>query len=400
MELWDLYDRDGNKTGETWERDFGNYKKIPDGRYHLVCDILVKHVDGTYLLTQRHPGKDVYPGFWESSCGGSALTGEDPLTCAKRELFEETGIRSDDFYLISHTFREPSRSMYYTYLTIVDCDKDSVVLQEEETVDYKWVDLEGFLEYTDSDVSIKTHNDRCMPYISSCRKGSLVTEITEELLKDQDSKYRDMQVTIIPNIKPDSIIGVRTPVLRKLAKEYAKRSDIETFLTSLPHQFFEEDQLHAFILSGMRDYEICMKELNRFLPYVNNWATCDQMSPKVFGKNKKELLSEIESWLKSDKTYTIRFAIGMLMEHFLKDDFKITYPNKVAKIRSEEYYVNMMIAWYFATALAFQYDQIIPFIEKKKLDTWTHNKTIQKAIESYRITDEQKDYLRSLKIKR
>ena len=400
MEMWDLYDRDGNKTGETWKRGFGNYKKIADDRYHMVCDILVKHVDGTYLLTKRHPGKDVYPGFWEASCGGSAVTGEDPLTCAKRELFEETGIRSDDFILVSHTFRDPSHSMYYSYLTIVDCDKNSIVLQEEETVDYKWVDIKGFLDYIDSDLSIKTHNNRYASYVSSCRKGTLVTEITEELLRNQDIKYRDMQVKIIPNIEADSIIGVRTPVLRKLAKDYAKRPDIEEFLSAIPHQFFDEDQLHAFIISEMKDYEKCMKELNAFLPYVNNWATCDQMSPKVFKKNRKDLLDEIEKWLKSDKTYTIRFAIGMLMEHFLKEDFKIDYPKKVARIRSEEYYVNMMIAWYFATALAHRYDAIIPFIEKKKLDTWTHNKSIQKAIESYRITDEQKDYLRSLKIKR
>ena len=397
MEIWDLYDRDGNKTGETWERIPGNYLEIPEGRYHLVCDILVRHVDGTFLLTKRHPDKDVYPGFWEASCGGSGTTGEDPRTCAKRELYEETGLKSDNLLLISHSFRERSHSMFYSYLTIVDCAKDSVVLQDEETVDYKWVDAKGFLDYVDSDVSIKTHNARYDRLINAMRKGT--GDIVLELLKSQDLKYRDMQTTIIPSVDANAIIGVRTPVLRSFAKKLSKTSDAEKFLTDLPHDFFEEDQLHAFMISEMKDYDRCMEELQKFLPYVNNWATCDQMSPKVFKKHHKELLKEIKPWLSSDKTYTIRFGIGMLMEHFLNEDYDIKYPKMVSKVRSEEYYVNMMIAWYFATALAFQYDSILPFIEDKKLDKWTHNKTIQKAVESYRITPEQKDYLRSLKIK-
>ena len=160
MEIWDLYDRDGKKTGETWERQWGNFRTIPEGRYHLVVDILVQHVDGTFLLTKRHESKDVYPGYWEASAGGSAVSGEEPLVAAKREMKEETGLESDDFTLVNVSFRDPSHSMFYSYLAVVDCDKDSVVLQEGETVEYKWVDKAGLIEYSESPLSIKTHNYR------------------------------------------------------------------------------------------------------------------------------------------------------------------------------------------------------------------------------------------------
>lgn len=223
-------------------------------------------------------------------------------------------------------------------------------------------------------------------------------DIYRELTALADEKYKQMQIKIIPTLDPDAIIGVRTPELRKLAGRISKREDMDDFLDDLPHAHFDEDQLHAFVISGMKDYEKCLARLEEFLPYVNNWATCDQMSPKVFKKHKEDLLTHIEEWIASDDTYTIRFGIGMLMEHFLDDDFDIRYPEMVASIRSEEYYVNMMIAWYFATALAKQYDKVLPFIEKRKLDSWTHNKAIQKSVESYRITPEQKSYLKTLKI--
>ena len=225
-------------------------------------------------------------------------------------------------------------------------------------------------------------------------------EIRDRLFAERDEKYAKMQEKIIPTVAADSIIGVRTPALRKFAKELAKRDDVSDFLDDLPHKYFDENQLHAFIVSEMKDYERCVTEVTRFLPYVDNWATCDQMSPKVFKKHRQELVGTITDWIGSNRPYTIRFGIGMLMEHFLDEDYDIKYPEIVAKVRSEEYYVNMMIAWYFATALAKQYDTILPFIEKKKLDAWTHNKAIQKSVESYRITPEQKEYLKSLKIKK
>ena len=225
-------------------------------------------------------------------------------------------------------------------------------------------------------------------------------EIRDELFKMQDIGYRDFNSKLIPTVKKEDMIGVRTPELRKYAKKLLKEEGVEDFLHSLPHKYFDENQLHAFIISEIKDFKLCIDELINFLPYLDNWATCDQLSPKIFKKYRNDLLPHIYEWLKSDKTYTVRFGIGMLMEHFLDEDFKSEYPEMVAAVRSEEYYINMMTAWYFATALAKQYESILPFIEGNKLDTWTHNKTIQKAIESNRINAEQKNYLKGLKIKK
>ena len=228
--------------------------------------------------------------------------------------------------------------------------------------------------------------------------------INEDILKKlyalQDIKYRDFQGKLLPTVDPETIIGVRTPDLRKLAKELAKQDDIGTFLDTMPHTYFDENQLHAFILSELKDYDRCIALVDRFLPYVDNWATSDQLSPKVFRKHKTELLSYIKIWLKSDKTYTVRFAVRMLMQHFLDDGFRPAYPKLVAAIKSDEYYINMMRAWYFATALAKQYDAIIPYIEQKKLDPWTHSKAIQKSVESYRITPGQKEYLKTFRLQK
>ena len=225
----------------------------------------------------------------------------------------------------------------------------------------------------------------------------IIEKIRQQLFELQDKKYGEFQAKLMPTIARETVIGVRTPALRKYAKELAKEKDVSEFLQDLPHQYFEENQLHAFIICEQKNYEECIKELNFFLPYVDNWATCDQMSPKVLRNHHGELLEQIKIWMDSDKTYTIRYGIGMLMAHFLEEDFEITYVEMVADIRSEEYYVNMMIAWYFATALAKQYEAVVPFIEKRRLDNWTHRKAIQKAVESYRITKEQKEYLKGLK---
>ena len=226
------------------------------------------------------------------------------------------------------------------------------------------------------------------------------TDLYRKLYALQDLKYRDMQIKIIPTVEPESVIGVRTPELKSIAKDILKDGNYKGFLEELPHRYFEENQLQAFIISGIKDLNECMEDLETFLPYVDNWATCDQMSPKIFRKHKDVLFSHIKEWVNSEKTYTVRFGVGMLMEHFLDDDFDPLYPELVAKLRSEEYYVNMMIAWYFATALAKQYESILPFIEEKRLDDWTHNKAIQKSLESRRITEEQKLYLKSLKVVR
>ncbi len=222
--------------------------------------------------------------------------------------------------------------------------------------------------------------------------------ITNRLLALKDLKYKEFHCKLMPTVDPDTVIGVRTPEVRKLARELAGSKEAVLFLDSLPHQYYDENNLHGFLLEKIKNYDECITRLNEFLPHVNNWATCDLMSPKIFKKHLPELLSQIKVWLASDHVYTIRFGIGMLMKFFLDEEFSPQYPKMVAKIRSEEYYINMMIAWYFATALAKQYEAILPYIEEQRLDIWTHNKTIQKAIESFRITPEQKTYLRTLKV--
>lgn len=230
----------------------------------------------------------------------------------------------------------------------------------------------------------------------------IIDDIRDFLHENADKKYKDFSAGLTPGIEESNVIGVRTPILKKYAKDIVKQysaDEVETFLTDLPHKYFDENQLHAFIISEIKDYDKCMDEVCKFLPYVDNWATCDQMGPKVFKKHKEELLKQVDIWMESGETFTIRFGIKMLMSHFLDDDFDKKYMTKVAKVRSEEYYVNMMIAWYFATSLAKQYEEAITFVENKTLDKWVHNKTIQKAIESNRVSDEHKAYLRTLKIK-
>lgn len=224
-------------------------------------------------------------------------------------------------------------------------------------------------------------------------------KIMSRLLQMQDLKYRDFQCRLLPTIDPNSIIGVRIPNLRKFAKELSKLPEADEFLNSLPHKYYDENNLHGLLIENIKDFDRTIAYLDSFLPYVDNWATCDIISPKHFKKHLPELLEKIHIWTLSEHTYTIRFGIEMLMNFYLDEYFSIEYPKLVARIKSDEYYVKMMIAWYFATALAKQYDAVLPYIEQNRLDSWTHNKAIQKAIESYRITDEQKAYLRTLKIK-
>lgn len=231
-------------------------------------------------------------------------------------------------------------------------------------------------------------------------KTTIITNVQTRLFELQDLKYRDFHAKLMPTVNKEKIIGVRTPALRVFAKKYGKTDEAKEYLQILPHQYYEENNLHGLLIEQIKDYDTCLEELKRFLPYIDNWATCDMLAVRVVKKHLDRFIDEVYRWMESDHAYTIRFGISMLMRYYLEDAFQMEYPEKVAQIRSEEYYVNMMRAWYFATALAKQYDKILPFIEKQKLDVWTHNKTIQKAIESYRITPEQKEYLRGLKIKK
>ena len=223
--------------------------------------------------------------------------------------------------------------------------------------------------------------------------------IQERLFSLQDIKYRDFLRKLIPNVDPNTVIGVRTPDLRKFAKDLAKDPKAAEFLETLPHTYFEENNLHGFLIERMADYEQATAALNTFLPYVDNWATCDQIRPEIFAKHLSELQGQIKCWMASGHTYTIRFGIEMLMRFYLDGEFRTEYLDWVSAIRSEEYYVNMMIAWFFATALTKQYHAALPYIQRQRLDPWTHNKAIQKAIESRCITDEQRRYLRTLKVK-
>lgn len=222
--------------------------------------------------------------------------------------------------------------------------------------------------------------------------------IRERLLSLQDLSYRDFQSALMPTVEPATVIGVRTPNLRKMARELVK-DGAGDFLACLPHEYYEENNLHAFILCEMKDFDICLQRVEEFLPHINNWATCDSLRPKCFKKNCKRLLPFVDRCLSSSHIYTVRFGIGMLMSYFLDSDFDGGYPERVCAVQSDEYYINMMSAWYFATALAKQWDGVLPYITEYKLPLWVHNKTIQKAIESYRITEERKEYLRAFRRK-
>lgn len=225
-----------------------------------------------------------------------------------------------------------------------------------------------------------------------------LTKLQKQLFELQDLKYRDFHSKLMPETDKETVIGIRTPVLRKFAKEFAGTSEAEAFLRQLPHRYYEENNLHMMLITGIKDYEKCMEEIQRFLPCIDNWATCDYPAPKCFARHKDQVLEEAKRWISSGETYVIRYGIGMLMRLFLDEDFSSEYLEMTAAVQSQEYYVNMMIAWYFATALAKQWDATVPYIEHHKLPDWVHRKTIQKAVESYRITPEQKEYLKTLKV--
>ena len=229
----------------------------------------------------------------------------------------------------------------------------------------------------------------------------MIKKIKNELLSMQDKTYKDFHSKLMPTINSNSIIGVRVPVLRDYAKKLFKENSIESlnsFLKNLPHEFYEENNIHAFLIEKINNFDECIFYLEEFLPYIDNWATCDMLNPKIFKTNCDKLLEKIYQWINSDSVYTVRFGIGMLMRFFLDEKFETKYLDLVSSINSEEYYINMMRAWFFATALAKQYDQTLPYIKNYSLDKWTHNKTIQKANESFRITKDQKEELKKFRL--
>ena len=222
------------------------------------------------------------------------------------------------------------------------------------------------------------------------------SQLLDVLNENQDETYRQMQIRLLPNLSPDSIIGVRTPVLRSIARQL---EDASAFRENLPHRFFEENQIHSFLLEREKNFDAAVLEIERFLPFVDNWATCDQLRPRCFQRNRQKLLRYIRKWIASDEPYTIRFGVGMLMVHFLDEDFEESLLELPAGVQSKEYYVQMMVAWFYATALAKQYEAALPYISGYRLDQWTHNKTIQKAVESYRVSPEHKRELIGYRLK-
>ncbi len=224
-----------------------------------------------------------------------------------------------------------------------------------------------------------------------------MTEIQKRLFALQDGEYRAFQCKLMPTVPPERVIGVRTPQLRELAKELFAEG-CEDFIAALPHEYYDEYNLHGFVLCLMRDYEKCVAEIERFLPYVDNWATCDLIRPKAFDKTPEKLILDIKRWMRDERPFTVRFGMEMLMTFFLDSRFRPEYLELAAAVRSEEYYVNMMSAWFFATALAKQYEAALPYIEERRLEQWVHNKTIQKACESRRVSEERKAHLKTLKI--
>ena len=219
----------------------------------------------------------------------------------------------------------------------------------------------------------------------------------DRLIEVKDDAYREFQTKLVPNVPPEAILGVRTPEMRKIAKEVFGSPDCEAFLNDLPHRYYEENLIHFFVISMIRDFDACVQAVEAFLPYVDCWPVSDQSTPKVFAKNHQKLLPYIRKWIASEHVYTARFGIRMLMNEFLGEDFREEYQELVAAKKGEDYYLKMMIAWYFATALAKRYDETVPYFEERRLDEWVHKKAIQKALESYRVTDVHKEYLKSLR---
>ena len=225
-----------------------------------------------------------------------------------------------------------------------------------------------------------------------------MTEIQKYLFSNQDLKYRDFTLPLLPNIDADTFIGVRLPVLKKYAKELDPTSR-EKFLSSLPHQYHEENIVHAFILSNIKDYDEFVRYVDAFLPYVTNWSVCDTLCNKYLTKYRERLIQDVYKWLQSDEVYRVRYAVKCLMNYYLSEDFREEHIERVLEVKLEDYYVRMMIAWYLATGLAKNYDSFVKVIEERRFDDFTHNKAIQKAVESYRVSDEHKAYLKTLKVK-
>jgi len=341
--------------------------------------------DNERFLACQRPAHKARGLLWEF-VGGKVEPGETKEQALIRECREELDITvsvGEIFMEVVHEYPDLT-----IRLTLYNAGIAEGIPQALEHHDLKWI--------TTSEIDLYDFcpaDEEILVRLKTIRNG-----VHAGLYRLQDSSYKEFQCKLMPTVDPDKVLGVRMPQLRKFAKQFEKIYDTESFLNTLPHEFYEEDNIHGILISGMRDYDQTIAALDRFLPYVDNWATCDLLSPESFRSHPAELIPQVKEWLSSGKVYTCRFAVGVLMKYYLDDAFLPDYPLLVASIQTDEYYLRMMIAWYFATALAKRYDFVIQYLENPILDTWTHNQTIRKAIESYRISDEKKAYLRTLKL--
>lgn len=397
MELWDLYTEKRECTGETVVRG----EQLPEKRFHLCVQVWIVNSKGEYVISQRSADRPSLPLKWEC-VGGSVVAGENSIQGAIREVKEEVGIdlSPEEGRLVYSEIRKEKNDIRDIWIFNFDGAIELEKAVTDEVAQSYWMKPEKIRRLLESGEMVQS-----LSYFEEKIQGvrpepfSTAEKIRARLFFLQDRKYGDFHAKLIPDLEREKIIGVRTPALRKLAKELAKKPEAQEFLAALPHSCYEENNLHGFLVETVKDFDDCLRRLEQFLPYVDNWATCDQVSPKALGKQKEKLLEAVRRWLASERTYTIRYGVNMLMTFFLEEEFKPEQPEWVAEIRSKEYYVQMAVAWYFATVLAKQYEAVIPFLENGRLDPWVHNKTIQKARESYRITEEQKEYLKTLKRK-
>lgn len=362
-----------------------------------------------YLMLYRNKkSNDINKDKW-IGIGGKFMENETPKECLLREVYEETGLNLTNYIfrgIIKFVLDGHDEEYMYLYTAsefsgeLKDCDEGELSWVKKEDV-YNLPIWEG-----DKAIFKALETVEDFFYMKVIYKGDKLINTPkcepsplDKLYELQDIEYAKFQAKLTPTIDADTIIGVRIPILRKFAKQYIKTKESEAFLDNPSHIFYDERMLHGILISEIKDYKTCIKRLDDFLPFVDNWGVCDIMSPKSFKKNKSEALNKIIEWSKSEHTYTCRFGLEMLMSLFLDEDFKSEYLEIPASVKSEEYYVNMMIAWFFATALAKQWDATIPYISEHRLPQWVHNKTIQKSRESFRITKEQKELLKSLKLK-
>lgn len=340
--------------------------------------------NGDRFLACQRPAHKARGLLWEF-VGGKVEPGETKQEALVRECQEELAVTisvGEVFMELLHEYPDMT-----VQLTLFNAVITEGIPKKLEHHDIRWITTDQIdcFDFCPADKEILE------------RLKTIHTGLQARLLALQDEKYRAFHCRLMPTVPPEKVIGVRTPILKKLARELKKAPDTAQFLKNLPHHFYEENNLHGMLISEIKDYDETIAALNAFLPFVDNWATCDLISPKSFRLRPAPLLPQIRMWLSDKHPYAVRFGIGMLLKFYLDEQFADEQLEWVASIQSQEYYINMMIAWYFATALAKQYSSAIVYLEERRLPAWIHRKTIQKAIESYRITDAQKQYLRTLK---